>query len=158
MKLCKRCNTEKSLDDFFINSRRSDGRQTYCKPCQLEYQRARYAKPEVFQRRAANLEIAKERRKGSSRKWYLKSTYGITVEQYEELFNKNDGKCYICNSSVNYWLHVDHDHSCCPTNKSCGNCIRGLLCYNCNTMLGYAKDSIDVLRRATDYIVAHNNT
>jgi hypothetical protein len=39
---------------------------------------------------------------------------------------------------------VDHDHACCPkqvkaTAKTCGKCIRGLLCFRCNTSLGYVE-------------------
>ena len=34
--------------------------------------------------------------------------------------------------------NVDHDHACCPEGgRSCGKCIRGLLCMECNKYLGF---------------------
>jgi hypothetical protein len=33
-------------------------------------------------------------------------------------------------------LVVDHDHSCCPATYSCGRCVRGFICHECNVMLG----------------------
>jgi hypothetical protein len=56
----------------------------------------------------------------------LKYTYGITIEQYEQMFNVQEGKCLICGHHQNEFkqpLSVDHNHT---TNK-----IRGLLCQNC---------------------------
>jgi hypothetical protein len=152
MKKCNRCNKEKPISDFFKNIKRSDGVQTYCKICHLEYGRERYANPKAFKRRQMNGEIYKKRRQASSRKWYLKATYNITEIDYNTLFNKTFGQCYICNIKVDYWLHVDHDHNCCPGAKSCGKCIRGLLCHNCNSLLGHAKDSTDILMKAAKYL------
>lgn len=152
MKTCNRCKEEKPLSDFFSNKKRSDGVATYCKPCQLEYQRERYADPESYRRRQMNRDEYARRRKASGRKWYLKSTYNLTEEQYQKLYDKNNGQCWICNKSVSYYLHVDHDHSCCSGEKSCGKCIRGLLCYSCNSLLGHAKDSVDILKAATRYL------
>jgi hypothetical protein len=38
-------------------------------------------------------------------------------------------------------LHVDHDHSCCPAlSTSCGKCVRGLLCFGCNTLVGRVEE------------------
>lgn len=49
--------------------------------------------------------------------------------------------------------HIDHDHSCCPENgKSCGKCIRGVLCHGCNAGLGLFQDDPDILRRAISYL------
>lgn len=49
-------------------------------------------------------------------------------------------------------FHVDHDHSCCSGVKSCGKCVRGLLCGNCNLFLGFLKDDTKKMRKAIEYI------
>ncbi len=75
------------------------------------------------------------------------SRYGISQERYLELMSRN---CAICGSSKN--LHIDHDHSCCPGIKSCGKCIRGVLCGLHNKGLGFFADNVDALQSAIDYL------
>lgn len=36
-----------------------------------------------------------------------------------------------------YPEYVDHDHKCCSGDKSCGKCVRGILCPGCNTGMHY---------------------
>ena len=152
MKLCKRCEEIKPFSEYFVNLKRKDGVQTYCKPCHLEYGRQRYANPEAYARRQMNRDEYSKRRKASGRKWYLKSIYKLTEDEYQKLYDSQEGKCWICNERKNYYLHVDHDHSCCAKEKSCGKCIRGLLCYSCNSLLGYAKDNKEILKSALKYL------
>ena len=53
-------------------------------------------------------------------------------------------------------LHVDHDHACCSKRKmSCGKCVRGLLCSQCNHLLGDADDDTERLLSAIDYLEQH---
>lgn len=62
----------------------------------------------------------------------LKKRYGITFEQYSEMFKKQEGRCAICKThekELNKILFVDHDHK---TNKA-----RELLCHKCNVALSY---------------------
>jgi len=62
----------------------------------------------------------------------LKNVYGITLDDYNRMFNEQEGKCAICQRHQNELtrtLGVDHCHK---TNK-----IRSLLCKNCNVALGY---------------------
>lgn len=75
--------------------------------------------------------------------------YGITREQYEAAVALG---CMICGRTERK-LHVDHDHSCCPSiQKSCGKCVRGLICGSCNRALGLLGDDAETLRRAAAYL------
>jgi len=60
-----------------------------------------------------------------------------------------DARCAICHTADpgghGQWT-IDHDHRCCPGIGSCGQCVRGLLCGQCNLMLGYANDQPERLR------------
>lgn len=81
---------------------------------------------------------------------HLKLTYGITVEQYNQMFVDQYGKCAICKCSD--WGHnsrpsVDHNHTT--------GVIRGLLCHSCNAAIGLLKDSADVVTSALAYLVKH---
>lgn len=71
----------------------------------------------------------------------LKERYGITAHEYEQILNKQHGCCALCGKDATRQkrrLHVDHDHRCCPMiGRSCGRCIRGLLCQGCNRLLGW---------------------
>lgn len=77
----------------------------------------------------------------------LQKRYGISIEQYNELFDKQQGCCAICGfhqSQLTVSLAVDHNHL---TKK-----VRGLLCYNCNSGLGRFKDNIANLSNAIEYL------
>jgi len=54
-------------------------------------------------------------------------------------------------------LAVDHDHNCCAGAHSCGKCVRGLICGNCNTALGLAHNDAATLRRLADYLDAYGS-
>lgn len=144
MKKCSRCGLEKNLNHFRLNRGRKDGVSTYCILCEREYNRQRYNNPEQHKQHKMDRNIYLKNRKDSVRKWYLKTTYGLTPEEYQKLYDKSNGKCYICLESKDYYLHVDHNHQT-------GN-IRGLLCNNCNRGIGLLGDSINVLKSAIKYL------
>lgn len=69
--------------------------------------------------------------------------YGIPLALKQLIEAEQDGKCLICEQTPNK-LFVDHNH----TTKQ----VRGLLCSTCNSLLGFAKDRIDILQKAIGYL------
>ena len=84
--------------------------------------------------------------KESGRRTKLKA-YGITLEQYNAMFEAQGSVCKICGSASprnrNGWS-LDHCHA---TNR-----VRGILCHPCNVLLGLAGDSETTLLSAIEYL------
>ena len=78
--------------------------------------------------------------------------YGLTPQLKAEILAQQGGTCAICEREFGSQICVDHDHACCPGIKSCGFCVRGLLCHYCNKGLGHFSDDPAYLRRAADYL------
>lgn len=72
--------------------------------------------------------------------------YSLSVEDINALSTT----CEICGSNVK--ILVDHDHSCCPNNRSCGKCVRGVLCFTCNVAIGMLGDSVESLEKVLSYL------
>lgn len=85
----------------------------------------------------------------------LRQKYGMTIADYDAMLESQFGGCAVCGSVTpggTGGFHVDHDHSCCPGKKSCGGCVRGLLCANCNQGLGQFNDDVERMRLAIRYL------
>ncbi len=89
----------------------------------------------------------------------LKSRHGIDLETFEFLLERQAGLCAVCCLAMSPGRDtcIDHDHRCCPDERSCGKCIRGLIHRTCNTMLGHSKDDALTLCGGADYIRYTNN-
>lgn len=83
-----------------------------------------------------------------------KSRYGLKPGQYDEILDAQGGVCYLCRraNGATKRLAIDHDHKCCPGKKSCGACVRGLLCGPCNDVLAIARDDPAYFWRAVAYL------
>jgi hypothetical protein len=139
----------------------ADGHRSDCIPCNLAAKRARTARdPEANRARARrwkreNPERASAKQReyldsGQKQIWdrqsYLKRKYGITIADYDRMFEQQGGVCAICNEPrpEERTLHVDHDHKT--------GVIRGLLCFRCNNALGDLREEVELFQRAADYL------
>src|SRR5258708_796783 len=116
-KICNGCNIKKELNAFAKRNDRPCGVQSKCRTCQSSDRKQLKKK-------------YPERYKAYDRKGHLKETYGISIEEYNQLFHLQNGKCLGCNKHQNEFkrrLDVDHCHEI--------GKIRGLLCINCNLVI-----------------------
>lgn len=83
-----------------------------------------------------------------NRKQNLKRTYGLTPEEYDDQFERQQGVCAICgepeNSERFAHMAVDHDHE--------SGELRGLLCHRCNKAIGLFHDDSSRLEKASAYL------
>jgi hypothetical protein len=133
MKTCKDCGVSKPLSEYFTNHIKYSS----CKQCKNE-------KSKAWGRNNP------DKIKQQSRKTRLKTKYGLTIDQYETMLEQQKGVCYMCEGvNSDRALAVDHCHTT-------GN-VRKLLCTTCNTLIGQAKDNIELLNKAINYLKEHQN-
>lgn len=87
-------------------------------------------------------------------KWHQNwaSKYKFSIAQTVHILN-TEHPCEICGVALTTKnLNVDHDHSCCPGQQTCGNCVRGFLCRACNRAIGSFGESLDNIIRAVTYL------
>lgn len=140
-KRCARCEQDRPRDSFNRNRTRKDGLQTYCKPCAAGYKKtdAYLAGRRAYKRSSAG--------KAAQRRADLKHRYGITEAEYGRLLAEQNGGCAICSTTEcasGRRLAVDHCHA---TGR-----VRGLLCRDCNTVLGKFRDDAERFERAAAYL------
>jgi hypothetical protein len=133
---CKRCGVLKPMSDYYKTTDRKSGRKTICKECIKK-------DPLTDKRKEQMREYCKE--------YHLKTKYNLTKEDYNKKLIEQNHKCDICGvdekDAARGKLLVDHCHTT--------GVIRGLLCNNCNTGIGFLKDSIPTLSKAITYLDKH---
>jgi hypothetical protein len=141
-KRCKACEKLKCIDNFYRDRRFKNTSTSECKICYgkrvKEYKEAH--KDQVNATAAWYVKETEQRR----RRHHLKKVYGLTESQYSDMRDRQQGVCAICGIVSQKPLHIDHDHS---TGK-----VRALLCTKCNSMLGYARDSVEMLKKGIEYL------
>lgn len=123
-KVCSGCEETKPVALFIKSLDRVDGRHNLCLTCNRDRRRS--------------------------------NKYHIPVDWYYVMLAKQNGGCAVCGKpeaeNAKGVLVVDHDHNCCAGDKSCGRCVRSLLCNTCNLALGFVQDSIDHLQALIKYL------
>lgn len=130
VKLCPVCAETKSIDQFWKG-------QYCCIPCQKDKQKNSWSS-RTPQKRLEQ---------------HLKYKYGVTHAEFLQQWDAQQGCCSICEDALPDLMTYDNrrrgyaiDH-----NHETGE-FRGILCTNCNSLLGMAKDSTEVLRKAIEYL------
>lgn len=129
------------------------------KPCPNGHVSERYASTRAC---VACADVKARKWQKTNRKRYLRRQnetrlerlFGVTPDRYSKMLRAQKGGCAICGgpNSRGRKFAVDHDHSCCSGVRSCGRCVRGLLCDSCNHGLGKFRDDPALLLRAARYI------
>lgn len=140
-KICTKCLQSKNESEFYKHLGKS---RSECKICQKE--RNKKYLSENKDRHRENSKKWASGNKDSVRFYFIKRTYGITKESWLEMLKKQENKCAICKTEGkdNNFFHTDHCHT--------SNKVRGLLCRDCNLLLGNAKDNKQVLKNAISYL------
>ncbi len=160
MKTCRTCKRDLPTTDFQPHNSTRDRLTPSCRECRNARRRAlrdqavardpeQVRQQERAKYRASSVTGARQRHKRRA----TLAKYGLDEAGYEKLLTASGGTCYVCGALPGAKaLAVDHDHACCDGIYSCGSCIRGLLCFSCNTALGAADDSASRLRALADYL------
>jgi formate dehydrogenase maturation protein FdhE len=143
-KQCTKCHAMKPLSDFYVYKTKTRARRvSRCKPCHIAVTGV-YQKANRHINRAAGKRW-RERNPRGEINHRLKFLYGITLDQYEQMFADQHGLCLICRlpEPSGTRLAVDHCHS---TKK-----VRGLLCKKCNSAL-YILEREELRKAAEKYL------
>lgn len=175
-KLCSKCGVNKTYSEFGKSKLTKIGLYSSCKLCRkkdkikFNQENPNYDKEYARKWREANKQKLKDyyisnrerTRKWARERWRnnpnvrrtakncaIKKTYGISLEDYDKLLEKQAGVCVICgqlpkSNRKSNKLAIDHSHR---TGK-----VRGLLCHRCNNGLGCYDDSIELLQKAVEYL------
>lgn len=147
-KSCFVCGKIGGEDSFYRATPRSF--DSYCKDCR---------KKQAKKSKQDRVESDPQGYKAMWRRIRL-AKYGLTEEDYDSMLSAQGRVCASCGEPETYRfkgsvvpLAVDHDHDCCSAqNRSCGQCVRGLLCRRCNMAIGMAKNSPAMLRQMAMYL------
>ena len=133
---CSKCRTVKSTSDFYKNSSVARGYHYSCKLCMN-------ASTAVW--RANN----DDKRKAFQRDYDLRRHYGMSLVEWEAMFEAQGRRCAICRDDnptpVRAKWHTEHDHAT--------GVVRGITCPDCNFLLRHCRENPAILMAAAEYLI-----
>ena len=163
MKVCTRCKVEKPLTDFYPVANGMKGVRPRCMQCTRELEREKYGADAEWRFKKLEAQADKLRNdpefyknhRHRCRKVHLRSAYGMTLDDFDELLESQGGGCAICGKAPvdgepRTRMVVDHCHT--------SGKVRGILCDLCNTAIGKFHDDPLLLEKAADYVRKHDHT
>ena len=142
MKKCTKCGIEKPVEMFWKDKSKKHGHCAVCKSCKTVV----YS---IYRKKNGYDKKRYQKHKESERERHLVRKYGITLVEYNQMYRKQNGKCAICGKEQINSFDVDHNHK---TGE-----VRGLLCTNCNRMIGHANDSPERLNKGAEYLLSRKS-
>ena len=131
-KMCSACGEEKPLSAYYHLKSGKWGLDPRCKTCKATGEAAR-----------------QKRRARQTRELRVKQTYQLTEEAWEHLYQTQGQGCGICGLLASRSaLHIDHNHAT--------RAVRGLLCPQCNSLVGFCREKTILLERAVAYLICRN--
>jgi len=163
-KFCTKCNKELPITNefFYFNNKKKTRFASQCKECTREYDNSykrQQAKREWTHRNREKVrKVSREYKatpsaKAKTRLNHVLHNYQLTEDELVQMMNNQKGCCEVCGDSLvkpdsKRFYAVDHNHTTCA--------IRGLLCNECNLVLGYVKEDKDTLLKAIAYLEKYN--
>lgn len=174
LKHCAKCKEDKALESF------SRAKDSYCTMCKKEYasnyrdgndelrvkEKARHERYMQTNHYQNYYQSIKETKKIYMAEWRKENPFAsvelnfkLTADDYQMMLEAQGFVCAICKNppEPGKRLFVDHDHSCCSGQKTCGRCVRGLLCHQCNVGIGFLQDDITRLENSIEYLKNFKN-
>ncbi len=161
-KVCNECGIEKPLSEYHKHKIEKDGRCSVCKLCRCKaasnWRKNNHKKVKESYKKFGKEYNKKYKQENPDkyklyyRKSKLKRMYGVSLDDYNKMFQKQRGCCAICGkhqSQESRALSVDHNHK---TGE-----VRKLLCGKCNLLIGQVESNIDIIDIVFDYLKEHND-
>lgn len=81
--------------------------------------------------------------------------HSLSTDTFWQLYELQSAKCAVCEIVLRFSeVRIDHDHRCCAGSRSCGKCVRGLVCHLCNVGMGALGDDAAGIQKALLYLLA----
>lgn len=153
IKICYVCKQAKEVEHFGLanNSKGDDGRAAYCIDCSATLTEREKAAIVTKLWRIRN----KVKHDKQHKNYSLQKTYGISIDQYNEMLHEQNSVCAVCFEPSTVMRKDGRIHSLCVDHDHRTGEVRSLLCHTCNTLLGHIEIDPARVQRLLSYLKLH---